>query len=377
MIHMRKKLFTCFLWILFICSSQGQQNEVQRIDLKLDISALEEKGAQLGRANVLAVNDQLAIGQIGMVDIVLFDLKSGDIIKSIDTKYIIESQQNHISRLLGDHYFVPDQMENVYSNYTGSLAYDFRGLLFLEEYGKFASQLVTTVFNRNDVEDQMLFPSLILFDETLDQIEVIPFDPKNRSTNSAWINGGFFLGPDRLFTKMMAWQHNHNFDFLEYQLTDTHLFTLTDTLIGIKTDTIGYPGRFHGCFEFNSYHYLNLGSMLYSFEKESINNGSFIQMPNKKTPNYLQILALDDSRLVAYAINNYRESPNPTGWLLLLDMNFVSIREIHSYNLQKLTYCSLFASGNSVYVANYSEKDQKYFLLKYEISDLKNFNLKK
>ena len=275
------RIFILLLFALYFYSGFAQNSEVNRIDLKLDMAALDTKGAQFGKARFLAVDDDFAIGQIGLVDIFLIDLKSGHVIKSIDTDIIIDSLEECIHRLLGEQYYVPNNEENLRSQFVGVIPYDFHGPLYLKEKGKFAIHMVTTVFNRKDDLDQTLFPSLVLFDKNLDHIEIIPFDPLNMSTSSAWSNGGFFLGQDRMFTKMMAWKHDDDFDFLEYRLTDDHIYTLADTLFGVKTDTLGYVGRFYGCFAFNDKNYLNLGSMLYTFEGGKIKGGHLMPFPQK------------------------------------------------------------------------------------------------
>lgn len=358
--------FVPLLLALHFCSCQAQIREVNRIDVKLDMTELEKKGAHFGKARVLAVDDDFAIGQFGIKDIFLFDLKLGNVVKSIDTDIIIDSLEAHIHGLLGDQYYVPDNEEYLRSRYVGVIPYEFRGLLYLMENGVFVINMVTVVFNRKDELEQLLFPSLILFDKNLDNIEIIPFDPLNRSTNSGWSNGGFFLGQDRMFTKILAWKHNHDFDFLEYRLTDDHIYTLADTLFGVITDTLGYGGRFHGCFAFNDKNYLNLGSMLYTFEGGKIKEGHLLPFPQKVQRNFLYIEPLDEYRLVAYAINNYRNDPEPTGWLLLLDRNFTITRVIDKFDLREAVFCSLFTSGKSVYVANYDEKNETYFLLRYD-----------
>lgn len=360
------RFFVLLLFAVYCHSCQAQNREVKRIDLKLDIPALEKNGAILGKARLLAVDGNFAIGQIGIVDIILFDLRSGNIIKSLDIDSLIKSLEEHIHCLLGNHYYVPDNKENLRSRFVGVLPYDFRGLLFHEEKGKFVTHMVTTVFNRNDESEQLLFPSLVFFDKNLDNIEILPFDPLNRSTNSDWSNGGFFLGRDRMYTKIMAWSHKHDFDFLEYRLTDDQLYTLVDTLFGIKTDTLGYVGRFHGSFVFSNRNYINLGSMLYSFEMGKRKEGTLVRFPHKVKRNIVHIEPIDENHLVAYAINNYRFDPNPTGWLLLLDKDLAILREIHAFDLRKITFCSLFLSGKSVYVVNYDGKKENYFLLRYD-----------
>ena len=360
------RLIVPLLLSLYFWSCQAQVREVNRIDVNLDMTELHKKGAYFRTARVLAVDDNFAIGQIGIVDIFLFDLKSGNVVKSIDTDIIIDSLEVHIHRLLGEQYYVPNNEENLRSRYVGVISYDFRGLLFLEEKGKFVTHMVTTVFNRMDELDQRLFPSLVLFDKNLDHIEIIPFDPLNRSTNSDLATGGFFLGRDRMFTNMMAWRHDGDFDFLEYRLTEDHIYTLADTLFGIKTDTLGYIGRFNGCFVFNDKNYLNLGSMLFTFEGGNIKEGHLMPFPQKVQRNFLYIEPLDENNLVAYAINNYRKDPEPTGWLFLLDKDFAITRVIDKFDLRRAVFCSLFISGKSVYVANYDEKNESYFLFKYE-----------
>lgn len=360
------RFFILILFALHFQASQAQHKEVKRIDLNLDIAALDKKGAAQGIARVLAVNDNFAIGQIGVVDVALFDLKSGNVIKYIDTDLVIKNLEKQIHRLLGGQYYVPNKNENQRSNYVGVIPYEYRGLFFLEEKGKFVTDMVIVVFNRNDELEQLLFSSLVLFDQNLDNIEIIPFDPKNRSTNAALINGGFFLGQDRLFTKWITWKNDHVFDFHEYRLTEDHVFTLVDTLIGIKTDTLGYINRFHSCFAFQDKNYLNLGSMLYSFENGEIRKGSFVKFPHKTKRYFLYIQPFDENHIIAYAINNYRSDPNPTGWLLLLDKDMAILSEIHAFNLRNLTFCSLFTAGKSLYVVNYDKKKENYFLLKYE-----------
>ncbi|HLF62723.1 MAG TPA: hypothetical protein VI603_03185 [Saprospiraceae bacterium] len=330
------------------------------------MTEFEKKGAHFEKARVLAVDDDFAIGQIGLVDIFLFDLKSGDVVKYIDTDIIIASLEEHIHGLLGDHYYVPHNEENLRSKFVGILPYEFRGLLYLKEKRKFVINMVTVMFNRMNDLDQQLFLSLVAFDKNLENIEIIPFDPLNKSTNSGWINGGFFLGEDRMFTKMMAWRHDHDFDFLEYRLTDDHIYTLADTLFGVKTDTLGYGGRFHGCFAFNDKNYLNLGSMLYTFEGGKIKEGHLLPFPQKVQRNFLYIEPLDENHLVAYAINNYRNDPEPTGWLFLIDKDFAITRVIDKFDLREAVFCSLFTTGKSVYVANYDERNESYFLLRYE-----------
>jgi hypothetical protein len=358
-----------FLLLLFYTiyfnSCHTQDWEGNRINVNLDISKLQNKAAQLGKGRFLAVNDDLVIAQIGIVDVFLIDLKSGQVIKSIDTSIIVDSLEKCIHRLLGEQYYVPNKEENLRSKYQGVLPYDIHGLLYLKEKTKFAINMVTTIFNRNDEQEQKLFPSLILFDKNLNNIEIIPFDPYNRSTNSAWANGGFFLWQDRMFTKMLAWKHDHNFDFLEYNLDENHTYTLTDTLFGVKTDTLGYVGRFYNCFSINDKNYLNLGSMLYSYEGGKIYDGHVLQFPKKDERYFMYIEPIDEQTLVAYATNNYRTEPDPTGWLLLLDNNFTIIKIITQFDLRKYVFCSLFTSGNSVYIANYDENSESYFLLKY------------
>ena len=360
------RVFILLLIALYFHSCQAQDRRVHTIDVNLDKGALKKKGAIFGIARVLAVDDNIAIGQIGTVDIVLFDMRSGKLIKSIDTGVVIKILEEQIDRLMGHHYYVPNKEENRRSKYVGVLPYDFRGLLFFKEHGKFVTNMVTTVFNRNDESDQLLFRSLILFDKHLDNIEIIPLDPMNRSTSTDWSNGGFFLGRDRMFTKMMAWKHDHDFDFLEYSLTDEKLYTLSDTLNNIKTSTIGYINRFHSCFSFKDKNYLNLGSMLYTFEGEKIREGHLLEFPHKLERNFLYIEPFDENHLVAYAINNYRTDPNPTGWLLLLDKEFAIIRVIDRFDLRQVVFCSLFTYGKSVYVAGFNEKNESYFIRKYE-----------
>src|SRR5687767_5763807 len=121
------RIFVLILFALCFYSCQAQDRNVHTIDVNLDIGALKKKGAILGEARVLAVDDNLAIGEIGTVDIVLFDLKSGNVIKSIDTDVIIKSLEQHIDRLKGQHYYVPNKEENRRSKYVGALPYDFRG----------------------------------------------------------------------------------------------------------------------------------------------------------------------------------------------------------------------------------------------------------
>jgi hypothetical protein len=106
--------------------------------------------------------------------------------------------------------------------------------------------------------------------------------------------------------------------------------------------------------------------MLYSFETENIKEGMLVQFPNKVGRKYLQIEPIDENHLVAYAINNYRDSPNPTGWLLLLDNNLAIKRKIHAFDLDKVAFCSMSTSGKAVYIAHYSVKNENYFLLRYE-----------
>ena len=360
------RIFGLLFFALYFHSCQAQNREVKRIDLKFDIAALHKNSGWLGEARVLAVDTNFAIGEIGIVDITLFDLRSGNSIKSIDKDEVIKDLEEHIHCLLGAHYYVPHNKEGQRSRYVGVLPYEFRGLLFLEDKGKFVTNMVSVVFNRNDESEQLLFPSLVLFDKNLDNIEIIPFDPLNRSTNSGWLNGGFFLGRDRMFTKMLAWKHNHDFDFLEYRLTEDNLYTLQDTLFGIKTDTLGYFSRSHGCFVFNDKNYINLGSMLYSFEEGNIKEGTLVEFPHKVKRNFLHIEPYDENHLIAYAINNYRSEPNPTGWLLLLGKDLSITREIHAFDLRKVSFSSLFTSGKSVYIVNYDVKKEKYYLLKYD-----------
>lgn len=246
---MRTILLLLFALNLYSCQAQGKK--VSRIDVKLDMAALHAKGAVFGEGRILTADDDFAIGQIGSVGIFLFDLRSGIVLKSIETDLILKRLDEHIHNLIGNQYYVPDIEEySLKSKYMGDMPYEFRGLLFNDHREKFATQMVTVVFNRRDDMDQLLILTLVFFDKNLDNIEIIPFDPLNMSTNSAWIHGGFFLGQDRMFTKMMAWSHGHDFDFLEYRLTDEPLYELSDTLFGIKINTAGYIGRFHGCFAF-------------------------------------------------------------------------------------------------------------------------------
>lgn len=196
---MRKLI--ALLFAFYSCSCQAQNEEVKRIDLKLDIAEFEKKGAHLGKARFLTIDDDFVIGQIGIVDVSLFDLKSGNMVKCINADVIIDSLETHIHRILGEQYYVPDNQENLKSKFVGVIPYNFHGLFYIKEKGKFVVHMVTTVFNRKNDLDQQLFLSLVAFDKNLENIEIIPIDPLNMSTNSGWINGGFFLGEDRLFTK--------------------------------------------------------------------------------------------------------------------------------------------------------------------------------
>lgn len=354
------------MFALCFVSCQAQVNEASRIEINLDIAALQKKGAYFRTARILAIDDNLAIGQIGLVDVFLFDLRSGNVLKPIDTDLIIKRLEEHIHDLLGDVYYIPGISEhNSKSTYVGAMPHDYRGLFYFSEKGNFVVHMVTVVFNRKDDLDQLLFPSLVFFDKNLDNIEIIPFDPLNMSTNSDWVCGGFILGRDRVFTKMMAWKHDHDFDFLEYTLTDEQLYTLTDTLFGIKTNTEGYIGRFHGCFAFHDKNYINLGSMLYSFEGGNIKEGQLLPFPHKVERNFLYIEPIDENHLLAYAINDYRKDPEPTGWLFLLDKDFAITRVIDRFDLREFAFCSFFMAGNSVYIVNYDQKKESYFLLRY------------
>jgi len=360
------RIFILLLLAIHFHSCKAQVREGSRVDVKLDMTELKKKGAHLGKGRFLAVDDNFAIGQIGLVDLVLFDLRSGDVVKTIDIEVVIENLEKHIDELLGGQYYMPSNEENLRSQYVGIIPYNLRGLFYLNEKGKFVITMVTAVFNRMDDLDQPLFQSLVLFDKNLDHIEVIPFDPLNMSTNSGWSNGGFFLGQDRVFTKILSWKHNHNFDFLEYRLTDDRVYTLSDTLFGIKTDTLGYPTRFHGCFTFNDSNYLNLGSMLYTFEGENIKEGDLLSFPFGVERNFLDIKPIDDNRLVAYAINNYRNDPHPTGFLLVLDKDFSIHKVIVRYDLREVIFTSLFIYEESVFVVSYDLKNERYFLVRYE-----------
>jgi hypothetical protein len=77
-------------------------------------------------------------------------------------------------------------------------------------------------------------------------------------------------------------------------------------------------------------------------------------------------MPLDDNRLVAFAINDYRNDPHPTGWLLVLDETFSIEKVVIRFDLREVIFTSLFTYEESVFVANYDFKNKRYFVLKYE-----------
>lgn len=106
--------------------------------------------------------------------------------------------------------------------------------------------------------------------------------------------------------------------------------------------------------------------MLYSFEGGNIKAGQFLPFPHKVKRNFLYIEPIDENRLVAFAINDYRNDPEPTGWLFLLDKDFGITRVIDRFDLREVAFCSLFTTGNTVYTANFDQKNEQYFLLRYD-----------
>lgn len=359
--------FYCIaLLILFAsCSNQDQYSQINEIKLNVNVLHLKSKSQEYNHGFLLPVNNELAIAQFGTINIFHLNIKDGTIVDSLNQNFLDSLASEVILPQFGPNYFIPSDAEYLRNRRFANLTpRRFHNVFYLSDKNKFASIITYIVFKRNDHTHQSILSALFHFDENLDIIDIFPL--KGGIEYSTGINtGGFFLGHNRLFTKISPFLHSKPYDFLEYKLIDENYFKLLDSLPDIRTSKTGYGSRFFTTFQTNNFSYLNLGKGLLSFDSKNIRDGKTHLFPLESNFSCLHIEPLTDQYFVGYFVNDYENETKSIGKLVLMDDQLEGYETIDSFDLTKDRFCSFFVRNNQVYLMNYQFQNQQFNLLKY------------
>jgi len=370
----KNSLFVSFVIVAFWFCSTNSAHGTNYADttsyqiLKVEIDYIWEEINYRGpmySAWMVPVNENTAIAQFGRVDIVSVDINTGEVLRRIDLEVLSDEIEPVMREILGESYYIPDQEEYLRkSRYASHMALDFHYVINWAEKERYATLVRTIVFNELDEEDYRLVDFILLFDEKMDDFEVLCIDPETKSPFYGLFTGGFFLGTDRLFT-MINPRNEESFDFLEFQLVESNCFVLVDTLENIKAARVPYF-TFYSTFSLQGENYFNLGSHLLSFQGSAIREGDFHQFPVDSTLYCVDIQGFDsDDYAVGFFVNDFSDEVDPIGELMLFNGDLELVKVLDSFDLTELHLFSLFTVGSSVYV-NVSElSNDRFILLKY------------
>lgn len=357
-------IFASFLLSIGGCRVSHPQNDL--IQLEIDLEPVSIMGGFDEHLFLVPVDESLAIGQLGGVEIISLDHSTGKELNRLDMVVVANLVNELLANVWGKDYYVPGMSEyRERAVYVGNVSHTLHKFLHHAEKDRFSVFIRYVIFNRENPEDQQLFDVMLFFDEHFEDLEVFPMDYINKGPGSGLSGGGFYLEPNRLFTKRLGFRHQDPFDFVEYKLVDNAYYKLIDTLMGINTSKTGHGARFFTTFDLDDYSYLNLGTGLHRFEGIDIQIGEFLPFPVDSTYSCLFIEPLDSDYLVAYFVNDFENEPDAIGQLVLLDRDLKSAEIIEEFDLTVVSFASFFVYDEVVSLINYKWEDEEFYLTRY------------
>jgi len=362
-----KNILSSVAMLLCVFGCASNNPEIKTIRLNVDPEPVSSKGGQVDDLFLVPVDETVAIGQFGRVEMISIDHTSGKELNRLDIVAVANLVDELVAAVLGEEYYVPEMGDEYLKRrvYVGEVPHSFHKFVHHPEMDRFSLFVRHVIFNRENPEDQQLFDVMLFFDEDFENLEAIPLDYINRGPSFGFSGGGFFLDSNRLFTKRIGFRHQDPFDFVEYELVDNAYFKLVDTLMGINTSKTGHGARFFTTFDLDDYTYLNLGTGLHYFEGSDIRSGDFLPFPVDSTYSCLYIEPLNVDFLVAYFVNDFGNEPDAIGQLVLLDRDLKSVEIIEEFDLTELRFSSFFVYDEVVSLINYKWEDEEFYLTRY------------
>jgi len=313
--------------------------------------------------NIIALNEDEGIVQLGSVLIGVVDFKTGKIKKRLDLYRVEALVSKSLTEAKGKEYCVSGREDFLHSQIRPEVfGMRFDKILKYSDASSYATLAHITVINQEDNYEMELFTGVLIFDEKLRPLNFLPLKGlENISTPPSIKFGGWFYD-DFLFTKVPNVFNNLPYEFLKFTENEEGYFEFSDSLTYWPTieSEMGLASRFFGMYKRQNQYHISLGTQMVITESLS-DSGKVIQAPIRDNQYLLSLEPLHySSWILALVAEKIQSGRTLKANFSFINKDFSYLSPHIHYQISEVVPLSMTTFGQQIYLLMY-ERQKKYF----------------
>lgn len=321
--------------------------------------------------NLVAVDEEKALLQVGKSDIMVIELDSGRIEKKMDMHELLPWVTESLHEHWGEEYCVPGR-----ESFSARVKPEFYPIRFdrIMEYpgkNRYATFTHTVVLNQEKDNERDIFVGVLIFNQELEILDFHALKGHEELKQSLSMNSGGFFHEDTLFIRDNPYYIDHDYDFIKFAKSPEGHYQMIDTMDHWQImDRLGGTGFFHHAVTREGEFHLPMGQKVMILQ-DWADSGDFRELPldSNQFINTMELIGPDDWS-IAWVVNRiYTRHGEPTsveGHLSLIDSDYRRIRHQEYYDFWEQRLLSMSVLDKKVYLL-FFDKRKKFIV---EVFDL-------
>lgn len=335
-----------------------QKTTLVKIDF--DKNKLSEYTTTSEDGNILPINNEYSIINIGYAKICLLDNQTGQIIKELSETALVQKIEESIQQFYNGSYSVPIE-EKGYKDLPYCEKFPFHYDRFFKVGDNlYACYIMTSVVNIDQPQNSNIISGIGFFDA---QLELKTYFSMEQNPKAGSFFSAGFMKDNAFWARYIKPVHSHSSDFVLYENKNGNQFELRGEIANIPLTgkKIYYPGRFFSMTPFLKGYLINTGTKL-------IWSDDFSE-PGTEMPLHLEgdeaiaiIEQVNDHQLVGLKIKMDDGGTAWTGALFETDRNFKEWKTLKEYDFLKYTVNSMKVLNGNLYIFYFDRENDHYML---------------
>lgn len=339
---------------------------------EIEFAELKNFSNSPSSGNMLAINEERALLQIGYSDLMLIELDSGRIEKKIDMIQLLQWVTESLHEHWGEEYCVPGRESFRGRVKPENYAIRFDRILKYSGNNQFATLTHSVVLNEEDDHEREIFVGLLVFNENL---EILGFHAlkgyEELNSIPALIRDGFFHN-DHFFTRFLGGRFNLDFDFMMFEKNSRDYYQMIDTMDHWpEVELFGEPfRRFTNIVEREDGLHLPMGKSVFILKNWS--EGGIIRELPLDSNQYIfsmETLGPDDWSVTWVVNRTWALDGDPmdlTAYLSLIEPPYRRFIHLENYNLYDWSFRSMSKVDKKIYLLLFNNPYKRF---KVEVFD--------
>ena len=380
---MRNNIYFAFLIFLSTtCFSTAVEGQNPKLIHTHSFPIEEIKYAQMRNltnfarsGNLIAVNKEKALLQIGNSDLMVIELDSGRIEKKMDMHKLLQWVTKSLHEHWGEEYCVPGR-----ESFHGNVKPEFYAIRFdrIIEYpakGQLATLTHSVVFNQEKDNERDIFIGLLVFNENLEILDFYALKGYEVLKRRPALNRGSFFHGDTLFTMDWALNDQLDYEFIKFEKKTEGYFQMADTMNHwpLLESNVSGPGSFQKAVEREDGFHIPMGDKVLILQ-DFPDSGLLKELP-LNTDEFIYTLEPigPEGWAVTLVIhrfwNIHNEEVSVSGHLSLIEPGYQRIIPKEKYNFHERSLRSMSVLENKLYILFFNFQKMKFIIEVFDFGE--------